>query len=220
MIVITGASDGLGLELAKLYKAAGKTVVNVSRRESGVADYDVLCDLRVGLQIDAAAAEILKIEEPLEALVNGAGVLSLESPDAITEEEVDRVLDTNVKAQALLISRLMERIKEDGTDIVNISSTTGTWGRKNQLIYGASKWAVRGISANLQEELKDYPSRVISFCPGGFDSDIFKKLGGEDNSDTKGKLIKVEDMAMFLKQILDLPKIMEVSEVIVNRKRN
>ncbi len=219
MIVITGASDGLGLALAKLFQAEDKTIVNISRRKSSYANYNIICDLRIGSQIDAAAKKVLTINEPLEALINCAGILSVEPLEAITEEEADRTFATNVTAQALLISRMIKRIKLDGADIVNVSSTTGTRGRPSQLLYGASKWAVRGISVNLQDELKDYSCRVISFCPGGFDSDIFKKIGGEDNSAVKGEVIKTEDMALCLKQVLDLPKIMEVSEIIINRKR-
>lgn len=60
MIVITGASDGLGKELAKLYKKTGKTIINISRRESEYADVNMLHNLREGDEIKAAAEEILK----------------------------------------------------------------------------------------------------------------------------------------------------------------
>ena len=55
MIIITGASDGLGLQLAKLFKEAGKTVVNISRRESEFADTNILCDLQLEDDIKKAA---------------------------------------------------------------------------------------------------------------------------------------------------------------------
>lgn len=217
MIIITGASDGLGLELAKLYNEQGKTVVNVSRRACEYADHQVLHDLTKGSEIEKAAAAIMAIDEPIEALINGAGILSVQKLNAITETEVSRVMSTNVEAPILLVSRLIDRIKKDGADIVNVSSTVGTKAYAEQAAYGASKWALRGFSANLQVELKDTSCRVISFCTGGFASNIFEKATGQKNQDFT-HWMTASDVAKHLKNILELPKNMEVSEIILNRK--
>lgn len=217
MIVITGASGGLGHELAKLYKEDGKKVVNVSRSKCAVADINLLHDLTKGPEIIAAAEAIKKMDEPLEAVINCAGVLSIQSLDSINEEEVQRVMATNVKATILLVSNLIDKIKEDGADIVNVSSSIGNKAYVDQAVYGASKWAVRGFTANLQVELKDFPCRVISFMPGGFKTKLFEKATGTDNT-TTGSWMEAADVAKALKQTLDLPKNMEVSEIIINRK--
>jgi len=218
MIVITGASDGLGQELAKLYKAEGKTVVNVSRHTSAHADKNFLYDLSKGDEIIAAAKDILAESEILESLINCAGVYTQEPLGSITEDEIKRTMATNVKAPILLVSNLIERIKKDGTDIVNVSSAIGTKAHAEQAVYGASKWALRGFSANLQVELKGYPSRVISFCPGGFRTKLFEKATGFDDVKDPAEWMKPADVARFLKQTLELPKNMEVSEVILSRK--
>ena len=76
MIVITGASDGLGLQLAKLYQEAGARVVNVSRTVSKYADVNILHDLREGDEIIAAAKEINELDEKLEYLVCNAGIFT------------------------------------------------------------------------------------------------------------------------------------------------
>ncbi len=218
MIVITGASDGLGLELAKLYKLDGKTVVNVSRRACEYADENLLHNLREGVEIAAASRDILKLNEPLEALINCAGVLSAEPIGSITDEEIERLMATNVKAPILLASNLIERIKKDGTDIVNVSSKIATRATADQAVYGASKWALRGFTANLREELNNYPSRVISFCPGAFKTTIFEKATGITDDSGKGEMMSAKDVAVCLKQLLELPKIMEVAEIVINRK--
>jgi short-subunit dehydrogenase len=218
MIVITGASDGLGLQLAKLYKEAGKTVVNISRRECQYATLNIPCDLQKATDIADASRKINDIKEPLEALVNCAGVMSLQPLGEITDSEVKRVMATNVEAAMLLVSELAKQIKKDGADIVNVASTVGLKGYADQAAYGASKWAMRGFSANLQVELKDTSCRVISFCVGGFNSDIAKKVTGQDIQDPENWMDPA-DIAKYMKQTLDLPKGMEVSEVIINRKR-
>jgi NADP-dependent 3-hydroxy acid dehydrogenase YdfG len=217
MIVITGASDGLGLQLAKLYQEAGKTVVNISRRPSEYADVNIELSLREGPEIQEAADRVAEIDEELEAIIHNAGVESVQPLGQITEDEIKRLMSTNVKPQILLTSFLADRIKKDGTDIVCVSSTTGTKGVANRAVYGASKWAVRGFARNLQEEFRDAPNRVISFCPGGFVSGIVEKVTGQKLQDPENWM-NPEDLALFMKQILDLPKNVEVSEVIINRK--
>lgn len=104
MIVSTGASDGLGRELAKVYKQAGKIVVNISRRDCEFADHNLLHDLRKGDEILNAAEEIKRIDEPLEAVVNCVAVMSIEPLGTITEGEIMRVMSTNVKSAILLVS--------------------------------------------------------------------------------------------------------------------
>ncbi len=217
MIVITGASDGLGLQLAKLYKESGKKVINISRRQCEFADTNINCDLTKHEDIKKAAEQINNSNDKIEALINCAGILSVQKLEDIDDDELHRLLVTNVEGMILLTSKLATKIKEDEADILNVSSTVGTKAYADQAGYGASKWAVRGFSANLQVEFKDTPTRVISFCPGGFESKIFEKATGEKNGDFS-HWMKPEDLAKFVKSILDLPKNMEVSEIVVNRK--
>ncbi len=218
MIVITGASDGLGLQLAKLYKQEGKKVVNISRRESEFADVNIKCDLTDAKQIATAVSVLLEIDERIDVLVNSAAIIRQKTLGETTLEDINAVFDTNVRSQMLLIAGMYDRIVNDETDIVNVSSTTGTKGRKMESIYGTSKWAVRGYTMNLQAEFAELPNRIISFCPGGYKTRFFEKGTGIDNTEDGSQWMKVEDIARFMKQILDLPKNMEVSEVIVNRK--
>lgn len=218
MIVITGASDGLGHELAKLYKEVGKKVINLSRNDCSVADINIKTDLLDEQSIKDAAAKVLSQDGKLEALINCAGVLSVKPLNELSYTEVERVMNTNVTGAMVLTSALVDRIRQDGADVVNVASTVGTKAYAGQAAYGASKWAMRGFSANLQLELKNTTSRVVSFCPGGFKSKLFDKATGEDNTLNENEWMKADELAKFIKQILDLPKNMEVSEVIINRK--
>jgi NADP-dependent 3-hydroxy acid dehydrogenase YdfG len=217
MIVITGASDGLGKEVAKLYKEAGKTVVNISRRECEYADVNICHSLREGEEIQQIADEVLALDEPLEALINSAGVISVSSIKDITEEEIKRMMSTNIKGKVLLISKLYDRIVADKTDIVNVSSTLGHKAYEDQMLYGITTWGIRGLSKNLQLEFKGKPNRIISFCPGGFRTQLREKATGKKIENPE-EWMRVEDVALALKQTLDLPKNMEVSEIVINRK--
>lgn len=218
MIVITGASDGLGRQVAKVYQQSGKTVVNISRRKCEYATINLLHNLREGSEIELAASEVAAIDEPLEAIVNCAAVMSVQPLGEVTEDEIKRVMSTNVKSAILLVSNLIKRIEKDGTDIVNVASTVGTKGYVEQAAYGASKWAMRGFSQNLQAEFKDKKPRVISFCVGGMRTNMAEKIGIEVKDPENW--MDPEAIAVFMKQILELPKNAEVSEIIINRKTN
>jgi NADP-dependent 3-hydroxy acid dehydrogenase YdfG len=217
MIVITGASEGLGRALAKLYKEAGKKVVNVSRKECEYADVNICLSLREGPEIEKAAKAIDEIDDTLEAIIYNAGVASIQPFGEIEESEVKRLMSTNVKSQILLTSNLIDRMRKDGTDIMCVSSTLGTKGRKDWSVYTASKWAVRGLAQSLQDEFADSPNRVVSFVPGGMASKNVENFNGEKLIDPENWM-SVDAMALFMKQILDLPKNMQVTEVIVDRK--
>jgi len=217
MIVITGASDGLGRELANLFISEGKRVVGISRGECPTGVEHLKTNLLNESDISKAANVITADKEHLEVLVNAAGVLSIEKIEELTTSEVDKVLGTNIRAPLLLTSKLMKKIKKDGADIVNIASTVGHKGYQDQASYGSSKWAMRGFGANLQVELKDYPSRVITVSPGGFKTKLFQKATGTDNT-KGGNWMNTKDVALVIKNLLDLPKNMEVSEIIINRK--
>ena len=214
MIVITGASDGLGREIAKLYALESQTVANISRRTCDVAEYNFLGDLSEPNNVAKIIAEVEQSKEPIEALILCAGHFTMQELGQVDPAVVRKTFEINVASNIELVSRLIELIKRDGTDIVSVVSTTGTK-PTNEFVYGASKWAQRGFTLGLQAELKHTPCRVISFCPGGMKTGLFEK--GGDQMDTSG-FMDSHEVAKCLKQLLELPKNMEVSEIIINRK--
>lgn len=218
MIVITGASDGLGREVSKIFLKKGKRVIGLSRRECEKGVEHINVDLSDETSINGAVDKINADQVSIEALINCAGVLSVEKIESLTISEIDKVLDVNIRAPLILTSGLMAKIKKDGADIVNVASTIGLKGYEDQAAYGASKWAIRGFSTNLQVELKNYPCRVISFCPGGFKSKLFEKATGVDDTD-EGVWMDAGEVARLMVQTLELPKNMEVSEIVINRKQ-
>lgn len=219
MIVITGASDGLGLEVAKLYEASGKTVVNISRGECSAADHNFTYDLSKGDQVTKAVQDVLKLDEPLEVLINSVGIWSEQPIDEMTDAETTAVLDTNAKAPMLIIAGLMQRIRKDGSDILNIVSTAGLKGTGHHAVYVASKYAERGFTDSVRDELWNTPSRVIGFYPGGMKTKLFEKDLNKDITEDDTYWMDPTEVAKCIKQLLDLPKGIEVSDITLNRKK-
>lgn len=219
MFIITGASSGLGLAIAEALVAKDKKVVSLSRTRPAPGGIDWLqVDLLSENSVVDVANQLLQKDEPIEGLINCAAVTSYEDIDNLTPAELDRMFKTNVTAPMLLTSKLLGRLKQDGADIVNVGATIALKaGYAQQSVYSTTKWALRGFTQNLAEELKPTGCRVISFLLGGFNSTMHEKVTGKPITDPENWM-RVEDIAAYLIQILELPKNMEISEVIVNRK--
>ncbi|MBU1110493.1 SDR family oxidoreductase [Patescibacteria group bacterium] len=216
-VIITGASDGLGLELAKSFLKKGYEVLSVSRRNPNLKGVIHLkTDLTKDSDIDKTAEIIKKRFNTFAHLINCAGVINIKPINALDYKETEKLFRVNAIAPMIFTSRLIDLIKKNEADVVNVGSTVGFKAYEDQCAYGSSKWAVRGLNENLRLELKKSKVRVIGFMPGGFKSNFVEKYTG-----VKADLdpyMEPKDLAKFMIQILELPKKLVVSEVIINRK--
>lgn len=216
-IIMTGGSDGLGKEFAKQCVAGKIEVVLLSRQKPDYPCVHIKTDLTNEKEIISAVDIIKEKYSEFDALVNCAGLISKQKPDAITYDELERTMKVNSLAPIFLTSQLFDLIKKNEADILNIGSTVGLKAYIDQCAYGTSKWAMRGTSANLAVELAKTRCRVIQFNPGGMVTNFFKKYNGEYVADPENWM-KPEDVAAVMLYTLNLPKQLEVSEITINRK--
>lgn len=216
MIIITGASSGLGTNIAKIYQESGKKVINISRTASEFADINICVSLAEEKGILSAVNQILEMDEKIEVLINAAGIWSAQDLNVLDYEEVKKVMAINSDGLMFFTAKISDKIRRDEADILNIVSYAGTVGNKNFALYSASKWAQRGFTKSLQDEFMDSKTRVTSFCPGGMNTQLFKKSGNNE-LDTSAWM-QPEDVARFIKNILDLPKAIEVKEIVLQKK--
>jgi NADP-dependent 3-hydroxy acid dehydrogenase YdfG len=125
----------------------------------------------------------------------------------------DNLFKINITASIKLVDGLIELIKKNNADIVIVGSTASFNVSEDHGVYCATKHAVEGFIKALQTELKYENVRVIGFHPGGFNSNL---RGGI----VKDGYMEPKDLASLLLDILKLPKSMEVSEIIINRKKS
>lgn len=216
-IIMTGGSDGLGKEFARRCVSEGIEIVLLSRQKPDYPCVFLKTDLTADAEIISAVDLIKEKYADFDALVNCAGLISKQKPNAITYEELERTMKVNSLAPILLISQLFDLIKKNEADILNVGSTVGLKAYTDQCAYGTSKWAIRGTSANLAVELAKTKCRVIQFNPGGMVTNFFKKYNGEYVTDPENWM-KPEDVADVMLYTLKLPKQLEVSEITINRK--
>ena len=215
-ILVTGASDGLGAKFGAICAGKGIEVVCLSRSAPAYNAKHVPVDLTSQQSMDAAIETVKSDYPDFDALVHCAGVISIEPAADISYENISRTLAVNLMTPIYLNAGLFDLIRQNGADVVHVGSTVGTKAYVEQCAYGASKWGVRGVSQNLALELKGTPCRVIQFNPGGFKSDFVQKFTGKPAD--LSAYMNPEDLAKLLYFILELPKSVEVSEILINRK--
>lgn len=217
-IIITGASDGLGKAFAEIAVKNGVEIVSLSRRKPEFDCVHIKTDLTDENSIENACNVIKEKYFDFDALVNCAGLISLQEPNKIDYDELERTIKVNSIAPIFLTSKLFDLIKHNEADILNVGSTVGTKAYASQCAYGASKWALRGISQNLQVELAKTKCRVVQFNPGGMNTRFFEKYNGS-KLENPNEWMKPNDVAEVMWFILNMPKQLEVSEITINRKK-
>ena len=214
--IITGASSGLGYEIAAKLIEKGVKVVNLSRTPSSLKLTNIETDLTKNKDIENAVKIIKKDHKDADILVLCAGVLHWHKVGEIPINEIDDDFAVNITSQIKLTNGLLEIIKKNKGDIVIIGSTSSFVTYGGSSVYSANKHAVLGFIKSLQTELKKEDVRVIGFHPGGFRSQLHVKAG----TNLKPKdLMDAKDIASLIVFTLELPRNMQVSEIIIDRKK-
>ena len=218
-VVLTGASDGLGKEFAKKCLENKDTNIIALCRTKPTYDCDFIqTDLTDEKSMEKACNFIKEKYKKIDALINCAGVPGVQKLEEVTYNVLDDLMKINVLAPIFITTQLISLLKKSEADILNVGSTIGTKaGYPDQIAYTTSKWAMRGTSYNLQLELKKYNCRVIQFNVGGMNTRMHTKWTGKEIEHPE-EWMNPSDIANLMLYILNLPKMIEVSEITINRK--
>ena len=190
--LVTGASSGIGAELAKALAARKVTVGLVARRKDRLEQILEECkatapESRVWAADlgDVPLAEKVALEAwdtfgHLDVLVNNAGIPKRRHVTELTYDEVEEVMRVNFLSPTRMTLALLPRMLERGKgSIVNVSSVAGRLGNPRESAYCASKFALCGWSEAMNVDLWDTPIEIRLINPGAIDTEIWD-LAGED----------------------------------------
>jgi NADP-dependent 3-hydroxy acid dehydrogenase YdfG len=220
--VVTGASSGIGAATAQALAAEGARVVGGARRTDRIAqpvaplELDVTDPASCERFVQAALDELGGID----VLVNAAGLALGRDPfDESSEEDERLVLETNVNALIRMTRLCLPHIRDDG-HIVNIGSVAGRQAYEKGSLYVTSKFAVRGFTYALREDLLGRPIHVCTVDPGLVQTD-FSLVRFRGDVDTARKVyegveaMQPEDIAECIVFVVTRPSRVNVDELVV-----
>jgi len=173
MIVVTGASKGLGRAICDRLHAKGLHVFGLSREIKDVPFPSMACDVSNYENIKMVVQRIKKDKHQVTGLVNAAGIASMNlavtTPPAVTQKIVNtNLLGTIFCSQ--LIAPLMLRQKQGS--IINFSTIAVALGLKGESVYVASKAGVEGFTRSFAREMADFNVTVNCIAPGPIDTNL------------------------------------------------
>lgn len=188
---ITGAAKGIGLATASALLERGAHVALLDNDEAALGAAvaalggehitAVTCDVTKLADVQRAVEQITQKEGPLAVWVNNAGLARHRWIPDYTEQEIDLVLNVNLKG-AIFGSQaaLKAMIPQKRGHIINVISTASLRGIPSETVYCAAKWGVRGFTQGLAEEAAPHRIRVTAILPGGVDTSFWTEASSRE----------------------------------------
>ncbi|MGL5392057.1 MAG: SDR family oxidoreductase, partial [Shewanella sp.] len=187
LVVITGASSGIGAAIAKSFSAAGHPLLLLARRVEPMQALGLPRCLAMGVDVTDAKAIKAAISQaeaqfgPVGCLINNAGVMLLGQIDTQDADEWSRMLNINVLGVLNGIQAVLADMKARKTGtIINISSVAGRKTFPNHAAYCATKFAVHALTENIREEVAMDDVRLITIAPGAVETELLSHTTRED----------------------------------------
>lgn len=219
--LITGGSRGIGKAIAMRLGELGAAVAICGRDEGKL--HETAKELEsAGTRVFAMKADVTRASEittlvqateeklgAIDILVNNAGIGMFGTVQEKSEEDWDKVMNTNLKSVFLMCREVAPRmIAAKRGDIVNISSLAGKNVFAGGGLYCASKWGLQGLSGCMAEDLRGYGIRVSTICPGS----VATEFGGRGPKDAS-KVLKADDVAHAVAMVVTQGSQSFISEV-------
>ncbi len=185
VILVTGASRGIGKAISIAVAQSGAEVILVARDEEKLKQVNeeinhfkgkavvIKADFSKENEVIQLFEQIKKKYQRLDVLINNAGVASFGNTEDFPIEEFDKIMNVNIRSVFLACQKAIKLMKEKNSGyIINISSVVGFKGYNEQCAYGISKHGVMGLTKSLAVELQEQNIRVSAILPGGVYTDM------------------------------------------------
>ncbi len=224
--VVIGGGRGIGRATARRFASEGASVIVAARTASEldnvVAEIESEGGHAISRTVDVTKTEdvqsladyVAGVFGQVDVLVNSAGASLIAPLESTTENDWDRIIDTNLKGPYLCTRAMLDLLRaSDGGQIVNIASKVGLTGHRLVSAYSASKAGLIGFSRALAQELRDEGIRVLVICPGPVDTpmrweatpnmDPMLSIAADTVADTILFLVKLDSQATMNEVVLE-----------------
>lgn len=232
VVVITGGSSGMGESTARHLAANGAKVVIAARRAdritalaaeitaAGGTAIAVPTDVTKSDDVQTLVDKAVETYGRIDVLINNAGLMPLSPIEQLKIDEWDRMIDVNLRGVLHGVAAALPYMKaQKSGHIINTSSVAGHKVFAASAVYSATKFAVRGLSEGLRQEVKPYNIRTTVISPGAVRTELLDHISDKDtqaaNQDYVGQVgIPADSYARIVAFVMSQPDDMDVNEVI------
>jgi len=218
--LVTGGGKGIGQAISELFaqqgarvyildvdeKGAGETIRRI--QEAGGSGFFEPCDVTRPGQVREAVESIVAASGGIDIVVNNAGIAHIGTAESTTPEDLDRLLEVNVKGVYHVLRATLPCLKEKGGSVLNLASVAAFVGLNDRFAYSATKGAVATMTLSVAKDYLAYGIRCNSISPGrvhtpfvdgflkqnypGRESEMFEKLA---RTQPIGRMAEPEEIA-------------------------
>jgi len=216
--LITGASSGIGLAVARALAEDGFGVTLAARRADRLEELaqeldglPVPTDVTQRDEVEALVERAVERFGRLDAVVTAAGVLHSSPLEQLDEATWDETMDVNVKGTYLVARAALPHLRASKGYLITLSSVSGQMGQAGGGAYNASKWAIRGLTQSVLQEVRGEGVRATAILPGR----VATPMLGHDEQDPD--LLAPEDIADAVRWLLSLRPIVQIKDLVLER---
>ncbi|AGM26384.1 short-chain dehydrogenase/reductase SDR [Spiroplasma syrphidicola EA-1] len=233
LVIITGASSGIGAACAKLFSAHGYPLLLIARRKEILESYhlpNTICaqgNVNNLEQFKAAVKQAEAIYGPADLLINNAGIMALDYFTDLSLDQQYEMIETNLKGVINGINLVLPQMKKahHGT-IINISSVAGRYTSETRSIYNATKFGVHALSESIRKEVAPDNVRVLLFAPGIIDTNLLTSVKNEtilkDYQKVKATIdqgLTAQEAAEIILYTYQLPQHIALKEILLSHTK-
>lgn len=232
VVVITGASNGIGWATAKLLATQGAVLSLAARRKdklealvseitaAGGTARTFVTDVSKRQEVEALIAGTLQAFGKIDVLFNNAGVMPISMLESLHYQEWEQMIDINIKGVLYGIGAVLPHFKaQKSGHFINVSSVAGHLVAPSSAVYSGTKFAVRAISEGLRQEVKPYNIRTSIISPGITESELTHTITDEKIkpmiSQMAGMAISADSIARAVAYVIEQPEDVDVNEMII-----